>query len=191
MPVHTGTAKFELTLALAGDGDGLAGGLEYNADLFDAATARRMAGHLAILLAGAVADPDREVADLPLLAAAEARQVLTDWNATAAPFPRGRGLHELFEEQAARTPEATALIWGEERLSYRELDGRAARLARRLRTLGVGPEVLVGIYTRRTAGDGGRDDRRDEGRGRLRAARSRLPGRARGACCWRTRRRRC
>jgi len=150
VPVHTGTAKFELTLALAGDGDGLAGGLEYNADLFDAATARRMAEHLAILLAGAVADPDRELADLPLLAAAEARQVLTDWNATAAPFPRGRGLHELFEEQAARTPEATALIWGEERLSYRELDGRAGRLARRLRTLGVGPEVLVGIYTRRT-----------------------------------------
>ena len=150
VPVHTGTAKFELTLALAGDGDGLAGGLEYNADLFDAATARRMAGHLAILLAGAVADPDRELADLPLLAAAEARQVLTDWNATAAPFPRGSGLHELFEEQAARTPEATALIWGEERLSYRELDGRAGRLARRLRTLGVGPETLVGIYARRT-----------------------------------------
>jgi amino acid adenylation domain-containing protein len=150
VPVHTGTAKFELTLALAGDGDGLAGGLEYNADLFDAATARRMAGNLATLLAGAVEDAGREIADLPLLGPDEERQVLVDWNATAAPFPRGRGLHELFAAQAARTPDATALIWGHERLTYRELDARAGGLARRLRRLGVGPEILVGIFTRRT-----------------------------------------
>ncbi|HSU81101.1 MAG TPA: amino acid adenylation domain-containing protein, partial [Thermoanaerobaculia bacterium] len=97
VPVHTGTAKLELVLALAEDGGALSGGLEYNADLFDAATARRMAGHLATLLAGAVADPGREVADLPLLTAEESRQILVDWTATAAPFPRGRGLHELFE----------------------------------------------------------------------------------------------
>jgi amino acid adenylation domain-containing protein len=150
VPVHTGTAKFELTLALAGDGGGLAGGLEYNADLFDTATASRMAGHLAVLLAGAVEHPDREIADLPLLTAGEERQVLIDWTATAAPFPRGQGLHELFAAQAARTPDATALIWGHERLTYRQLDERAGRLARRLRGLSVGPEVLVGIYTRRT-----------------------------------------
>ncbi len=152
VPVHTGTAKFELTLALAGDGGGLAGGLEYNADLFDAATASRMAGHLAVLAAGVAADPDRELADLPLLTAAEERQALTDWTATAAPFPHGSGLHELFAAQAARTPDATALVWGRERLTYPQLDERAGRLARRLRRLGVGPEVLVGIYTRRTAG---------------------------------------
>ncbi|MFL6233377.1 MAG: amino acid adenylation domain-containing protein, partial [Thermoanaerobaculia bacterium] len=131
--VHTGTAKLELVLALAGNGGALSGGLEYNADLFDAATAGRMAGHLATLLTGAVADPESEIADLPLLTAAESRQILADWTATAAPFARGRGLHELFEEQVARTPDATALVWGTERLSYRELDTRAGRLARRLR----------------------------------------------------------
>ncbi len=151
VPVHTGTAKLDLVLALAGEGGALSGGLEYNADLFDAATARRMAGHLATLLAGAVADPGTEVADLPLLTADERRQILADWTATAAPFPRGRGLHELFAEQAARTPDATALVWGAERLSYRELDARAGRLARRLRGLGVGPETLVGVFTRRTS----------------------------------------
>jgi amino acid adenylation domain-containing protein len=151
VPVHTGTAKFELTLALAGDGDGLAGGLEYNADLFDATTARRMAGNLTLLLAGVVDDAGREIADLPLLGPDEERQVLVDWNSTAAPFPRGRGLHELFATQAARTPDAPALIWGHERWTYRELDARAGRLARRLRRLGVGPEALVGIFTRRTS----------------------------------------
>ncbi|HEY3570033.1 MAG TPA: amino acid adenylation domain-containing protein [Thermoanaerobaculia bacterium] len=151
VPVHTGTAKFELVLALAEAGGALSGGLEYNADLFDAATVRRMAGHLATLLAGAVADPRAEIADLPLLNREESRQILVGWTATAAPFARGRGLHELFEEQVERTPDATALVWGTERLSYRELDARASRLARRLRGLSVGAETLVGVFTRRTS----------------------------------------
>ena len=151
VPLHNGTAKFELTLSLAGSGDGLTGGLEWNADLFDAATGLLLTRRLSRLLAAAAASPETPVGDLPLLDPAEERQVLFDWNATAAPFPRHLGLHELFLEQAARTPSAIALVCGEERLSYRELDRRAGRLARRLRALGVGPEVLVGVFSRRNA----------------------------------------
>ncbi len=152
VPVHTGTAKFELVLALAGEGDGLSGGLEYNADLFDAATARRMAGHLLTLLAGAVAEPGREVADLSLLTADESRQVLVDWTATAAPFARGRGLHELFEEQVERDAGRHGPGLGD-----RAADLSRARRARRPARppacggSGVGPETLVGVFTRRTS----------------------------------------
>jgi amino acid adenylation domain-containing protein len=151
-PLHSGTAKFDLTLALAGlpgDTEGLTGGLEYNADLFDAATVRRMLGALGRLLAG-VANPETRVGDLPLLGEDEARQVLFDWNATAAPWPRDLGLHELFEVQAAKTPDAVAVIGGTERWTYRELDARATGLARRLRRAGVGPETLVGVFSERT-----------------------------------------
>ncbi|HBL28553.1 MAG TPA: non-ribosomal peptide synthetase, partial [Acidobacteria bacterium] len=154
VPLHNGTAKFELLLALQegapnDERGGLDGGLEFNADLFDAVTARRLADRLARLLAGAAARPDLPIGDLPLLDAAEERQILVEWNATDAPFPR-LGLHELFEAQAARTPQATALIHGERRVTYAELDAWAGRLARRLRTLGVGPEVLVGVFCGRT-----------------------------------------
>jgi amino acid adenylation domain-containing protein len=151
MPLHNGTAKFELLLSLAGaDGGALGGGLEFNADLFDAATAQRLVDRLARLLAGAAAAPHLRVGDLPLLDAAEERQILVDWNATEAPFPRDLGLHELFEAQAARTPQAAALIHGDRRVTYAELDAWAGRLARRLRALGAGPEVLVGVCCLRT-----------------------------------------
>ncbi|HSK78149.1 MAG TPA: amino acid adenylation domain-containing protein, partial [Thermoanaerobaculia bacterium] len=152
VPLHNGTAKLELLLALAGAEDGLAGGLEYNADLFDAATARRLADRLLRLLAGAAAVPQLRVGDLPLLTTAEERQILVDWNATETPFPRDLGLHELFEAQAARTPQAAALIHGARRVSYGELDAWADRLARRLISLEVGPEVLVGVFCGRTPG---------------------------------------
>ncbi|HKV12539.1 MAG TPA: condensation domain-containing protein, partial [Thermoanaerobaculia bacterium] len=150
VPLHNGTAKFELLLALNSRDGGLAGGLEFNADLFDAATARRFADRLARLLAGAAADPQARVGDLPLLDAAEERQILVDWNATEAPFPRDLGLHELFLAQAARTPEATALIHGEERVTYAGLAAWAGRLAGHLAALGVGPEARVGVFCART-----------------------------------------
>jgi amino acid adenylation domain-containing protein len=150
VPLHNGTSKLELLLTLADAHGGLGGGLEFNTDLFDAATARRLAAQFVRLLSGAAADPQRRLGDLPLLDAAEQRQILVEWNATAAPFPHHLGLHELFEAQAARTPEATALLHGDRRLSYRELDAWADHLARRLRALGVGPEVLVGIFCGRT-----------------------------------------
>ncbi|HJX27374.1 MAG TPA: amino acid adenylation domain-containing protein, partial [Thermoanaerobaculia bacterium] len=152
VPLHNGTAKLELLLALTGADGALSGGLEFNADLFDAATARRLTGQLARLLTAAAAGPELRIGDLPLLTPAEERQILVDWNATAAPFPRDLGLHELFEAQAARTPQATALLHGEQRVTYGELNAQAEGLARHLCALGVGPEVLVGVFCGRTPG---------------------------------------
>jgi amino acid adenylation domain-containing protein len=142
----TGTAKFDLTLLLAEAGaGGLSGVLEYRSDLFDRGTAERLAGHFRVLLEAAAADPDRRVGDLPLLRPDEERRVLHAWNATDADFPRDACIHQLFEAQAARTPDAVALVFGDESWTYRELDERANRLAHLLRAGGVGPGVLVGV----------------------------------------------
>jgi amino acid adenylation domain-containing protein len=143
------TAKFELLLSMAESGEELAGTLEYNTDLFDAPWVERMARHLRALLDGAVADPGRPVAELPMLTAAEIAQ-LEAWNDTARDS-EVRCLHELFEAQVARTPEAEALVAGGERWTYRQLDERANRLARYLRSLAVGPEARVGVFLERSA----------------------------------------
>ena len=146
----TGTAKFELGLALAPGEAGLGGTLEYATDLFDATTAERLAGQFRTLLAAAVADPDRAVADLPLLAAAEAQQLLHEWNDTGVAYGAEPLLHGLVEAQVERTPEAPAVVFAGAVLTYRELDDRANRLARHLRALGVGPETAVGICVERS-----------------------------------------
>ncbi|HZF11058.1 MAG TPA: amino acid adenylation domain-containing protein, partial [Thermoanaerobaculia bacterium] len=152
VPLHNGTAKFDLTLSLAPVTEGLAGGLEFSSDLFDGTTVQRLAEHLLNLLRGWAAVPQRRLSEVDLLGAAERRQVLAEWNAAAAAsgFPEG-SLHGLFEVQAARTPEAVAVLHGGLALTYRELDRKAARLSRRLRRLGVGPEVPVGVYSERRA----------------------------------------
>jgi amino acid adenylation domain-containing protein len=146
----SGTAKFDLLLALAETEQGLAGNLEYNSDLFEAATARRVLDHFRYLLEAAVADPARPLSELPLLTAAERRQVLGEWNATETGFPEAQTVHRLFEFQAEQTPEAVALVFEGEHLTYRELNARANRLAHSLQDLGVGPEVLVGICLERS-----------------------------------------
>ncbi len=150
--VETGTSRFDLTLAIEGQGDALAAHFEYRTDLFDRATVERWAGHLAHLLTAAVASPDLALSRIDLLPAAERHQVSREWNDTAAAAAPGACLHELFEAQAARTPEAVALVSpdGRQRLQYREVDARAEALARRLRALGVGPEVPVGVLVDRT-----------------------------------------
>ena len=98
------------------------------------------------LLEHLLAEPERPVSEVPLLAAAEREQLLTGWNATRADYAQDRCVHHLFEEQAESRPDAIAVIFGDERLSYRELNERSNRLGRRLREEGVGPDVLVGIY---------------------------------------------
>ncbi|HEX8690813.1 MAG TPA: amino acid adenylation domain-containing protein, partial [Longimicrobium sp.] len=141
----SGTAKFDLTLGMSDFGDHVAGSISYRAELFDPATVERMAGHLARLLEQAAADPDLRLSELELLDGAERRRVVEEWNATARPYPRGRCVHELFAERAARAPDAVAVEFGDQRLSYAELDARAGRLARRLRAMGVGPETVVAL----------------------------------------------
>jgi len=154
--VPTGTAKLDLLLDL-GERDGsLSGGLEYDADLFDAPTIDRFLDHFRNLLAATVAAPTERAADLPLLSTTERRQIIEEWNewnegneTALEPLPWTR-LHEGFEQQAARTPDAVALIWNEERIAYSDLNARAERLAVRLRELGAGPEVIVGVRLPRT-----------------------------------------
>src|SRR5438105_505494 len=150
--VDTGTAKFDLALAFAEGADGgLLGRLEYDRDLFEEATVARLAGHLQNLLRSAVADPARRLGELALLSEGERRRVLVEWNATDAAFPAERCIHELVTEQAARRPEAPAVVCGDVTRSYGELDRRANRLAHHLQGLGVAPEVRVAICAERGA----------------------------------------
>ncbi|HYH79663.1 MAG TPA: amino acid adenylation domain-containing protein, partial [Longimicrobium sp.] len=142
---ETVAAKFDLTLGIRDTGDQLSGALEYRAELFDAATIERMAGHLARLLEQAAADPDARLSALELMDGAERRRVVEEWNATARPYSRQRSVHELFAEQAARTPHALAVESADAVLRYGELDARAVRLARRLRAMEVGPETIVAL----------------------------------------------
>ncbi|MEO5726492.1 MAG: amino acid adenylation domain-containing protein, partial [Byssovorax sp.] len=150
MPIDTASAKFDLTLTLAEGGGGLSGVLEYSTDLFDAATMARLAEHFEVLLHGIVADPRQRIEALPLLTESERRRVLVEWNATALAHDHAVGVHQLFEAQAARTPEAEALVVGAAAVTYRALNEQANRLAHHLRGLGVGPETLVGVCVERS-----------------------------------------
>ena len=109
-----------------------------------------MTQHFKTLLEGVVADADQRIGELPLLTASERHQLLVEWNDTATDYPQDRCIHQLFEEQAARTPDAVAVVFEDERLSYGELDARANRLAHHLRGCGVGPEVVVGLCLERS-----------------------------------------
>nr|QEO74531.1 condensation domain-containing protein [uncultured bacterium] len=148
--VKTGSAAYDLTLSMLEAGEVLGASLEYNTDLFEQQSIERMVGHFQRLLEGIVADPEQRVSELPLLSEAELHQLLYQWNDTRAPFPAESCIHQLFEAQVARTPDAVAVIYEEEQLTYRELNARANQLAHHLRSLGVGAESLVGILLERS-----------------------------------------
>ncbi|UGQ48159.1 non-ribosomal peptide synthetase [Massilia endophytica] len=142
------SAKLDLTLSLEERDGRIEGGIEFATALFERASVERFAGHFRTLLAAMAADDGAEVDRLPLLAPEEGARLLAQWNPQQA-FADGRCIHELFEEQAARRPQAAALEFEGETLSYQELNARANRLARHLRTLGLGPDVLAGICVER------------------------------------------
>jgi amino acid adenylation domain-containing protein len=150
--VHPGTAKFDLTLTVERAAGGLRAHVEYASDLFEAATARRLLGHFQNLLEGIVAAPETPLPGLPLLGHKEKAQIAA-WNDGMRRDHDADGLlHGLFEEQARRTPGALAVAAaGGVRLTYAELERRSAELARHLRGLGVGPEVPVGLFLKRSA----------------------------------------
>jgi len=143
-------AKFDLTLTVSKSEDALRCGFNYSTDLFDAATMVRMAEHLQQLLEGIVNCPDVPVSELPLLTLAERWQMLLDWNATEVDYPKDRYIHQLFEAQAEKNPDAVAVVFKAQALSYAELNSKANRLAHYLRDHGVGPDVLVGICVERS-----------------------------------------
>jgi amino acid adenylation domain-containing protein/FkbM family methyltransferase len=122
----------------------------YDCDLFEASTVARMLARYRTLLEGIVADPDERLSDLPLLTDAERHQLLVEWNDTRRDYPGEKCIHELFEEQVERTPDATAVVFAERQMSYRELNRRANQLAHYLIRQGVGPEVLVGLFVERS-----------------------------------------
>jgi non-ribosomal peptide synthetase component F len=143
--------KFDLDVALeTRERGGLEGAMGYSTDLFDAATAARMAEHFLALLAAPLADRGARISELPLLQEAERRQILEEWNRTAADWPRERAPIELVEERAAASPAAPAVVWTGGVLSYGELMARAERWACRLRALGAGPEVPVAVLLPRS-----------------------------------------
>ena len=148
--VHSGTSKFDMTLSVEETSAGLRGTLEYNTDLFDAVTIRRMLGHYQRLLEGIVADPGQPISQLPLLTEDERHQLLVEWNNTARDYPADRCVHQLFEERVERTPDAVALVFEDQELTYGELNARSNQLAHYLQSQGVGPETLVAICMERS-----------------------------------------
>ncbi|MDP9785927.1 non-ribosomal peptide synthase/polyketide synthase [Pseudomonas fluorescens] len=144
------TAQFDLSLETTDSPQGLHAALIYATDLFAPATIERMGRHWLNLLQGLVQDLHRPVAQWALLDADERRHMLVDWNATTVSYPLDRSVQGLIEDQVRRTPDAPALVFGEQRLSYAELNARANRLAHTLIEHGVGPDVLVGIAVERS-----------------------------------------
>lgn len=148
--VPTGTAKFDLTLYVTPTDSGLVCWLEYSADLFEEATVRRMLGHLETLLEEILARPDERISALQLLTQTERRQLL-EWNQTRTAYPGNDCVHELFENQVARTPDNTAVVFDDEQLTYKQLNSRANQLAHYLRKRGIGSGSLVGICVERSS----------------------------------------
>ena len=148
--VHSGAAKFELTLDLEETSEGIKGGIEYNTDLFDETTIARMLGHFQTLLEGIVANAEQHISDLPLLTAAERDQLLVEWNNTQTDYDLSECLHHLLEAQVEKTPDAIAVKFADKHLTYSELNSRANQLANYLQTCGVQPNVLVAICVERS-----------------------------------------
>ncbi|MEH2459861.1 amino acid adenylation domain-containing protein [Nostoc sp.] len=160
LPFETETTRFDLEFHLwepntqnglwADSSEGISGFVIYSTDLFDDATITRMLGHFQILLSGIVADPEQRIAQLPLLSESELDKLLVGWNNTRLDYPQDKCIHQLFESVAQQNPDAIALVFGDEQLSYKELNIRSNKLAHYLKKLGVKTEVLVGLCVERS-----------------------------------------
>ncbi|TBV09727.1 non-ribosomal peptide synthetase [Stutzerimonas kirkiae] len=144
------TTKFDLSLNIFEHGQGIAASLNYAIDLFDGSTIERLDRYWLNLLQGIVKAPNQRIAELPLLSPEEQQQIIYDWNRTEASYPSGQCIHQLIEAQAEKAPDSVAVVFGDQELTYRELNRKANQLAHKLRELGVGPDVLVGIAVERS-----------------------------------------
>ena len=143
-------SPFDLSLFLRERKGKYIGYIEYSTDLFNPDRIERLAGHLQTLLEAIVADPDQSIATLPILMEAERHQILVEWNDSAADYPKHKCIHQLFEEQVEQRPDAIAVEFEDEQITYRELNRRANQLAHHLISLGIGPNNLVGICVERS-----------------------------------------
>jgi amino acid adenylation domain-containing protein len=144
------TAHFDLTLQIVDTEQGLTAAFVYNTDLFEAGTIARMLGNFQTLLEAVIADPEQRVSDLPLLTETERQQLLVEWNGAKTDCSPDVCIHQLFEAQVERSPDAIAVVLEAAQLTYGELNRRANQLAHHLRALGVGPDVLVAICLERS-----------------------------------------
>ncbi|MBD2489455.1 non-ribosomal peptide synthetase [Aulosira sp. FACHB-615] len=147
---HNGTAKFDLSLYVVDSQPEIWGWWEYNTDLFDAATIERMVGHFTNLLQDIITFPEKRLSELSLLTEIELQTLLVKWNQTATDYDLDKCIHQLFEQQVAKTPDAVAVEFANQQLTYQQLNTKANQLAYYLRSLGVKPEVLVGICVERS-----------------------------------------
>jgi len=143
-------SQFDLTLEVVEKTDGLSCLWVYNTDLFDETTVKRMSGHFRTLLEGIVANPGQRIGLLPLLTESERHQLLVEWNDNRVHYPEDQCVHQLFESQAKRTPDAVAAVFKDQQITFNELNRRANCLAHYLRKLGVGPDILVGVCVERS-----------------------------------------
>ncbi|MGZ4135154.1 MAG: non-ribosomal peptide synthetase, partial [Tumebacillaceae bacterium] len=150
LEAETGSAQFDMMLTLTERDDAVFGKWQFNTDLFTEATVQRMVTHFETLLGDILANPDKKLSDLSILPEAERKQLLEEFNNNRVEASLDKCIHQYVAEQAAKTPDATAVVWGEERMTYRELDRRAELVSTYLRARGVGPEVLVGINVERS-----------------------------------------
>lgn len=150
LAVDNAAAQYDLSLYLRERGGQLLGYFEYASDLFEVATVERMAGHFEILLTDIAANPEQTLDSLALLSENERRRMLVEWNDTAADYPSRGGIHELFETQVERTPDAVAVEFATSTLTFAELNRRANRLAHYLRGHGVGAAKHVGLLLGRS-----------------------------------------
>ncbi|MEK8146059.1 AMP-binding protein [Streptomyces sp. M10(2022)] len=139
------SATFDLVMTMQETDEGLKAQLLYSTDLFDVPTMERLAGHYRNVLASVVAEPAARISDVQMLSEAEQHQLLVEWNDTAVPFPDDQCIHQLVEAHTAKQPDATALVFDDQHLTYAQLNAKANQLAHHLRTLGVGPDTLVGL----------------------------------------------
>ncbi len=150
LPQVASTAKLDLSVDLYETTDGIVGGFEYNRDLFSPETINRMVQHFCTLLESIVQAPDQPISNLEIMTSAEKQQILREWNQTKASYAEHQFFHQLFEIQAKYTPDAVALIFEDEQITYKELNRRSNQLAHYLQQLGVGAEILVGLCVDRS-----------------------------------------
>ncbi len=150
LPIDSGSAVFDLTLSMEEQAEGLTAIAQYSTDLFDASTISRMLLHLESILEGVLDNPYQPISELPLMTAAERERVISEWGVNRAEYERDLSIDQIFEARVTETPEAVAIVCDSGQLTYGELNGRANQLAHYLRSLGVGPESLVGLCLERS-----------------------------------------